>query len=42
MHAFGAHLPLEKCKKPPTGRGFLQIDEGRVTSHRPNKHNKVF
>ena len=27
MHAFGAHLPLEKCKKPRTGRGFLQIDE---------------
>ena len=27
MHAFGAHLPLEKCKKPRTGRGFLRIDE---------------
>ena len=27
MHAFGAHLPLEKCKKPRTGCGFLQIDE---------------
>ena len=28
MHAFGAHLPLEKFKKPRTGRGFLRIDEG--------------
>ena len=42
MHAFGAHLPLEKCKKPRTGRGFLQIDEGRVKSLLHNKHNKVF
>ncbi len=30
MHAFGAHLPLEKCKKPRTGRGFLRIDRGRA------------
>ena len=28
MHAFGAHLPIEKCKKPRTGRGFLQIGQG--------------
>ncbi len=28
MHAFGVHWPLEKCKKPRTGRGFLRIDEG--------------
>ncbi len=27
MHAFGVHWPLEKCKKPRTGRGFLRIDE---------------
>ncbi len=27
VHAFGAHLSLEKCKKPRTGRGFLRIDE---------------
>ncbi len=30
MHAFGAHLPLEKCKKPRTGRGFLRIYRGRA------------
>ncbi len=30
MHAFGAHLPLEKCKKPPKGRGFFRIDRGRA------------
>ena len=29
MHAFGAHLPLEKYKKPRTGRDFLRIDEGQ-------------
>ncbi len=29
MHALGAHLPLEKCKKPRTGRGFLRMDEGQ-------------
>lgn len=28
MHAFGPHLPFEKCKKPRTSRGFLRIDEG--------------
>lgn len=28
MHAYGPHLPLEKCKKPRTGRGFLRMDEG--------------
>ncbi|RHO53394.1 hypothetical protein DW094_11645 [Ruminococcaceae bacterium AM07-15] len=27
VHASGAHLPLEKCKKPRTGRGFLRIDK---------------
>ena len=32
MHAFGAHLPLEKCKKPRTGRGFLRIYRGRADS----------
>ena len=25
VHAFGAHLSLERGKKPRTGRGFLQI-----------------
>ena len=29
MHASGAHLPLDRCKNPRTGRGFLQIDEGQ-------------
>ena len=28
MHAYGPHLPLDRCKKPRTGRGFLRIDEG--------------
>ena len=27
VHAFGAHLPLEKCKNRRTGHRFLQIDE---------------
>ena len=29
MHAFGVHWPLEKCKRPRTGRGFLRIGEGQ-------------
>ena len=32
MHAFGVHWPLEKCKKPRTGRGFLQINKGKASS----------
>ena len=28
MHAFGAHWPLDRCKKLRTGRSFLQIDSG--------------
>ena len=27
MHAYGPHLPLDRYKKPRTGRGFLRIDE---------------
>ncbi len=30
MHAFGAHLPLDRCKKLRTGRSFLRIDRGRA------------
>ena len=26
--AIRPHWPLDRCKKPRTGRGFLQIDEG--------------
>ena len=29
MHAFGVHWLLDRCKKPRTGRGFLQIGEGQ-------------
>ena len=35
VHAFGAHLPLEKCKNQRTGRGFLRIDEGEGTYFSP-------
>ena len=40
MHAFGAHLPLEKCKKPRTGRGFLRMDEGQ--SEKPSYITRFF
>ncbi len=35
VHAFGAHLPLEKCKNQRTGRRFLRIDEGEGTYFSP-------
>ena len=40
MHAFGAHLLLEKCKKPRTGRGFLRMDEGQ--SEKPSYITRFF
>ena len=30
MHACGAHLSLDRCKKPRTGRSFLQIHRDRA------------
>ncbi len=35
VHAFGAHLPLEKCKNQRTGRRFMRIDEGEGTYFSP-------
>ena len=37
VHAFGAHLPLEKCKNQRTGRRFLRIDEGEGTYFSPTE-----